>query len=560
LTEEQIINAIIDLPDEVLSRIQFSMPWQYDPDGVSDAYGVKDADGFPVTGSAAVDRSVDNFTRLQLQDECWRKFSRNPQLNTAVRGLVGRLTGLGHQITSPVRQVQDFVDDIREDWRNRLYHFWPKYCGRSYVDGELYLVGTCHRDGFIEIDFLDPKAITGSSSQDASDGILFHPRKTHLPILYNIKIRLHEYQEREFQLPSIYVARDPNLIKAVKTDQLYDLEKLREAMDPHPAFKQLGGFNKFVIAWDRSFITRRAVSYLRTTLEWLNHYENLKKFEIDHKKSSGAYLWIFTFEDVKAFKNWLLLSDEDKRKTGIGAKKVPGSSLVLPPGMTCEAKHPQLPRISDEDTDIMQMISSGLNEPEDVTLGKSNRPFGSVKASRGPMSDRISDEVSLWQNFERYDFWGSLFFLRSKIDKRFPARFAVEEAVDFKTNGNKEPEPIFQKVLKKPERLIEISYPTSEILGIEATAKGLLGVKHGNLSDILGIPRKRLAEKMGFGNYRRMRLEHATEEKQLPKLVDPLDDEMLQEKRLEPSPKKKPAAAKPAPKKKAQRILPDDML
>ncbi len=322
LNKEQIAQHILDMPDEVLEHIQFSVPWQYDPDGVSEGMGSKDADGFPITGGAAIDKSVDDFTRQQLQAECWKKFSRNPQLNTAVRGTVGRLSGLGHVVTSSIRQIQDFIEEISNDWRNRLYHFWPKYTGRSIIDGELYLVVTCHRDGFIEIDFLEPNAIQGSSNQDASDGILFHPFKTHLPIMYNIKIRLHQQQEREFQIPSIYVARDPSLVNSVSKDQLYMVSKQKDSRSRANAFKGLGGFRRFIIAWDRSFITRRAVSYLRTTLEWLNHYENLKKYEIDHKKSSGAYLWTFTFEDVKAFKNWLLLSDEDKRATGIGAKKI----------------------------------------------------------------------------------------------------------------------------------------------------------------------------------------------------------------------------------------------
>jgi hypothetical protein len=61
----------------------------------------------------------------------------------------------------------------------------------------------------------------------------------------------------------------------------------------------------------------------------LNYYENLKKYEIDHKKSAGAYLWIVTMEDPRAFRAWLALTDEQKRKTGIAAKKTPGSTLVL---------------------------------------------------------------------------------------------------------------------------------------------------------------------------------------------------------------------------------------
>jgi len=63
---------------------------------------------------------------------------------------------------------------------------------------------------------------------------------------------------------------------------------------------------------------------MRTTIEWANHYENLKRYEIDHKKSSGSYLWVFSFEDPKAFKTWLSLSPEDRAKTGVYQKKTPG--------------------------------------------------------------------------------------------------------------------------------------------------------------------------------------------------------------------------------------------
>jgi len=74
VTNEQIIQAILDIPDEVLSQIALSSPWQYDPDGISEGRTERDADGFRATGSAASDRSLDAFTRKELQDECWVKF------------------------------------------------------------------------------------------------------------------------------------------------------------------------------------------------------------------------------------------------------------------------------------------------------------------------------------------------------------------------------------------------------------------------------------------------------------------------------------------------------
>jgi hypothetical protein len=242
------------------------------------------------------------------------------------------------------------------------------------------------------------------------------------------------------------------------------------------------------------------------------------------------------FTDVKSWITWLNLSDEDRKKTGIAAQKTPGGTLVIGPNMEVEAKNPNLPRISDGDSDIMQMISSGLNEPEDVTTGQSKGTFASVKASRGPMSDRINDEMAYFERWLRYDFWGNIFFLKSKtLD--FPETFTRREATDFK--GKK---PVFENVKKAPERCLDILFPVSSVENIEGTAKAMLGVKHGSLYDTAGIPNEELMKKMGFRNYRQLRLRQATEEEELPKLVLAADQESMQEqKEAEPKRDKKQA-------------------
>jgi len=185
--------------------------------------------------------------------------------------------------------------------------------------------------------------------------------------------------------------------------------------------------------------------------------------------------------------------------------------------MTVEAQNPKLPTISEGDTDILHMVTGGLNEPEDISTGQSKGTFASVKASRGPMSDRTSDEVAYFERFLRYDFYKSVFFLKSKVSD-FPETFSVQEAVDFKDQ-----EPVFKEVDKKPEELIDISFPLSEVNDAETKARAFLGVKHGSVYDVLGIPNDVIAKKLGFGNYRKMRLQQASEEKKYPKLEPPVD-------------------------------------
>ena len=121
------------------------------------------------------------------------------------------------------------------------------------------------------------------------------------------------------QIPSIYVARYPNLVQDLPETSIKP-DTQRGSKDESSKFSGLGGYKRFIIAWDRGLCTRRAISYLRTTIESLNHYENLKKYEIDHKKACGSYAWAFEFEDINAFRRWLALSDAEREKTGMMAK------------------------------------------------------------------------------------------------------------------------------------------------------------------------------------------------------------------------------------------------
>lgn len=503
---------LMKMPDEVLRRISFSMPWQYSTSSDNDRV---DPDGFDQKSFSS------KYTRERTQDESWNKLHENPQVNTSIRGQTGRLTGFGFETTSEIFDIQEEIYDTELDPRNRLYNFWPKWISRFFTEGELFLILTLHTDGFVEVDFLDPKNISEKGDDDT--GIIFHPDKWLFPLFYMI---FDDSKTKKLvqQIPSINIARYPNLVRVAAKHKDYNRKYQQKSRSRKHIYRSLGGYFRFVVAWDRGFMTRRSVSYLRTVLEWLNHYENLKKYEIDHKKSSGAYAWVFTFEDPRAFKLWMSLDDSEKRKTGIAQKITPGSRLILPPGMSVEAKNPNLTSIKEQDTDILHMVGSGLNESEDIMMGSSGQKLGAIKASRGPMSDRISDEIAYFDRFQKYDFWSSIFFLKSAIE-RFPKLFKVKEAYAFDQNQ----EPLFKEVARRPEMLIDIQYPMSEALNFEDRAKGLLGVKHGPVAESLGIPNSTIARQIGLGGYGRKRLQKATEDDKYPELVYNIDSEKTQE-------------------------------
>lgn len=505
-------SALAKLDDTELSALRFVMPWQ-----TAEASPDNDDADFKggATGTAGNERE-------KLQVACWNKFNQSPQVSTAVKGQVGRLSGFGFETSSEIPEIQDVIEETELDPRNRLYNFWPKYVGRSIIEGELLLCLTVHNSGFVEVDFIDPSNITGGGE----DGVIYHPNKSTMPLFYFVKQEdsNNSTSSRTDLIPSIFIARYPELEKVAARCTSYDLAATESSRSSNRKFKKLGGFRRFIVSWDKGFVTKRNVSYLRTILEWLNHYENLKKYEIDHKKSAGSYLWVITMEDPKAFRTWLSMSDAERAKTGIMAKKTPGGTMILPPGMKMEVKNPTLPNISESDTDIFHMITSGLNEPEDVTSGQSKGTFASVKASRGPMADRIADEVSAFEKFLRHDFYSGIFFLKSKVIN-FPETFSKRVAVDFKGQ-----EPVFKSVQKRPEMLLSITFPTSETNDLESVAKAFLGVKHGSTFETLGVPNEEIAKKLGFNNYRRMRLQHATEMENYPELALSVDQAAIEGK------------------------------
>jgi len=512
LDENQFHEYIDTLGDEDLHAIaQRAVPWSSST-RINDE--VIDADGFPLWKNA--DELIQNFSDLQML--CWRKFTSNPQINSHVRDFMGSLTGYGFGYYSHIESIQNVMEEIAEDPRNELHKNMSKYVARSEIQGELFLCLTLHTDGFVEIDFIEPTLIP-------SDGIIKHPRKKTMPLLY----KMIGSDNKEMVIPSIYAAYYPELLNEVKDS--YNKKDMPKPSAGSAKFRELGGYNRFIIAWDRGFLTDRNVSHIRTTLEWIEYYESLKKWEIDHKKSSGSYLWVASMEDTKAFRTWLKMSDDDRRSTGLTAKKTPGGTLILPPGIKLECINPKLSSISDQDTDIMSMVTSGLNRPEDMVTGKSSgSTFSGVNASRGPQSDRIQDEIAYFERFLIFDFWRSIFFLRSKMDRSFKLEYVVNEVTSF---ANQKPKT--KKVKKAIHKLITVNFPTSEVTNLEGKAKAYLGVKHPSIVETLGIPRSEVAKKLGFGSYIRNRLQYATEEETLPDLPTTYELDAAQESVQEPS-------------------------
>jgi hypothetical protein len=514
-TPEEIAKLVDTLSEENLHAIA----QQYLPQNLSGTVKHIDSDGFE-EGYSEIE-GTKNLT--ELQKLCWDKFSKNPQIRSYISDYKGGLSGKGFNVVSDIFEVNQFLKEIIEDVRNELYTNMTKYVARSEIEGELFLMFTAHTSGFTEVDFISPSALVGG---DEGSGIFFHPKKQTMPVCYEISF---SDENNTVYVPSIYCAYIENLAEEVNSKSYFDKEKLKFAEDSN--FKELNGFRRFIVRWDKGILKKRNVSHIVCTLNWIEQYEQLKRWEILHKKSSGSYLWVIEMQDTKAFRTWLSMTPEQKQETGIYAEKTPGGTLMLPPGLTLKCHNPNLPRISDTDTDILHMVTSGLNTTDHALTGKtSGSTFAGIKETGKSATDRLQNEIEYFERFLRYDFWRHIFYIKGQLDSKFKTSYKKKEVWGFDENG----EPIFRNVEKQVHDLIYFEFPTSEVQNVVDKANAFLGSKHAAVTDALGVPASSVARKLGFTSYPFLRLQKATEEAMYPELRTAEESEAVVEKASEP--------------------------
>lgn len=544
---DSLLDELDNLSDGAINHLMASTPWQGNPPGdlapSTSGRPTTDEDGFSIGVGVNGEMSYLDFAKIQTM--CWNKFETNPFVFTTVLDITGRLAGYGFSQHSSYPRADDVIEEVWTDPRNNLVQNFSKYMARSFIQGELFLSVTLHPDGFVEVDFISPSVIKGFEN---GSGILMAKGKPMFPLMY----RIEENSGEAKYIPSINLAYYPSLWKQVKANKHYQQAKVIGGKTKGKAFKELEGHQTFIIQFDQGFVTQRNVGRVRVTLEWLEYYSDLKKFEMDHKKSSGAYLWSIEIADRQAFRMWLAMSDEEREKTGLMQKKVPGGTVMLPPGFKLTCNNPRLSSITNQDADILKMISAGLNTPEDIMTGSSTgQTYSGAKLSRGPLADRIKDHAVEVERWLIYGLWRGVLWLNHKATG-MPWKYKVRRAYKFEKQ-----EPKFKNIQVEAHKTIEINFPISEMGDIESKARAFMGVKHGSVVETLGLSRTEVANSMGTQNYHQARLDLATEDDTYPELKTAAEIEMMQAKTgengLEPpaAPTNKPKEpVKPVEKKK----------
>jgi len=491
--------AIIDeFAPEIIDQLALTnRPWTTQPTNT-----LYDEDGFPINPN----KHKETQSLQQLQASCWEKVQNSPHLSGYVNDTAGKICGNGFSIDAFDQRIQTVVDEILTDPRNDFILNTPMYISRHLIEGELFLPMTIHPDAFCEIDFIDPAYIKGGSEDNT--GIISHPTKPQVRLAYIIE----RPDKKPITIPSTYLLHYPNAIKLIPK-QYRD----RIPTTTNRKYKKINNIANYMIEWKRGYVTKRNLSQIKSTLEWLNYYELMKKIEVDYKRSATSYLWVVKFEDKAAFRLWMSMTEEEQRRTGLMAQKSPGGQLILPPGMTISCEAPRLSTITDEDRDLLHFVTAGLGVDASTLTGDYNaNTYASAKMARTPLSDRISAYATYFERFIKYELFRSVFIAKNIINGT-KIDYKVKQVVKFLDK-----EPRSRNVIKKAWELIDVSFPLDDVADLEAKAKAFLGSKHGSLPDTLGISKETIAKRLGFGAYAKEVYKYWSEKEYMPDL--PVDE------------------------------------
>lgn len=467
-----------------------------------------------------------SFDRKELNNEAWVKYLTNPYVRRSQDDIAGRITGEDFGFYSREYDIRKWMDEIIYDPRNELYSSWMGYIIRKLTESELFLNLTIHEDdGFVEVDIIEPGLIDGVDTKEKGfvfeGGIVFHPDKQTMPLFYSVK---DPVTGNSVFLPSIYLAYLPKLQTKIDMTRLSRMSGglIRTNADVTRATKGKLNFGSYVLSWRHGIKEiKRTVSGLRTTFEPLEDYKEAKKWRQDYMKAMSTYFLFYEFEDLKSWLRWVALSDEQKRASGLAQVLSPGDRLFLPPGVKATIQNPQIPSLSGQDEDLLKMISSGMRQPYDMLSGDIKGPtYASIKGSRTPYMDFLSDIREMSKRFFIHDFWKAIFFIKSKFDSNYEY-FKYKEVV-----GYKEKKERTESVRYRPEQLIDIIFPKSFNEDMNSLANAMLGSKRGPVSYHLGISKEEIANRLGFTNIYGSWLKTATEKLTYPDDILPDDSSM----------------------------------
>ncbi len=504
--------------------------------GVLQAAIHQDPTGFAATYVDTVDYTVTPEDTEKPSEQSWRdiqklcysKYRNFGPLRAAIDAKADFAAGHGFSVYSTELTINEFLKDLFFSRRNRLYFQCPGWIVRMQAEGELFLLLAFDDEGTATIRVMEPSKI--GESDDT--GLLTNPDDVTHTLFY-----VYEGKNGRELIPDISIMyNSTEYLKIARGIDGYNEEETKNSRSAR--HRNIGGFRRFIIHWKNLtgiMEYKRDTSYFMAVLEAINLYWNAIKWELDHKKAQTAYTIAVTFEDspqgLRAWFAWKNMSDEDKDKTGLTKPLTPGSKVVLPPGMSIDIKSPQLPRISGENQDLLNISGAGAKTPYDLWQGQSaGATYASLRASRPPFILDIENLQHKFEMFMRYEVLRACIFAKVQMGGRFTAL----SGKDYKLEGSyKEQwvedvvdgEPKVVEIDVEPVEKIKFTFPQIKLLDDpDQLANGLFGSKHAGVYGA-GVSAETAVKRFGIQDYEREKRKQMIERMRYGELMPGADAE-----------------------------------
>ena len=533
----------------------------------------QDPDNF-VTLAATVTELVDLFPELEgitvkpsdknwreIQKACWNKYRLFGPLNASVNSKADYVAEAGFSVYSDEPEINMFLMDLWNHQRNKLYARMPGVIIRMLAEGEMFILLALDEEGTVTVRILEPDRI--GTGEDM--GLLTDPDDAYQTLFY--KYRGGKLTEL---IPDVRFILEPEyMIERTKAlGDKFDKSKVApETTGKGGKFKKVGGYRRFILHWKNLtgiYEYLRDTSSLATVVEWINLYVKSMRWGLDHKRSLSAYTWALEFEDTPAGKVawhlWNKMTAAEREATGLTKPLTPGSRVFTMPGLKLKVYSPQLPSLSGEGQDVLNLSGAGARTPQDLWQGQSaGSSYASIRTTRPPLVAEIENLQGKLEHFLRYDFlrpcfaaklaFGGKILGAGKKTYKLPETYKMlwpvfdEKSGQALTDNPDEPPKVKKFEVELCEAVI-ITFPSVKMEERpQEQVNAYLGSKHGGMQSI-GVSNDRLAREFGIFDLSRERRKQAIEKMQYgspPPKPDQMPGDNPQNNPAKPA-EKKPAS------------------
>lgn len=460
-----------------------------------------------------------------IQDETWNKYQNSPVISNAIDTIADLAVGSSFSISSTIPELDTIIRRHVYSQENDLVYAVNGWTRQMLIDGEMFLLGVISEPGNRLADEIDDysdmpfvqflELPPGDFPSDSGDKCFIRsPSNPRMILAY---VRKGSNGQEEWIPSWALLERPRERMKELRSVEGFQERYLKSSRVPdrkRGLFRDFGGFYRFILHWPGLSGLRyqqRSTAAARTSLEWVNRYEDAVKWRLDYLKAQASWTLVVKFSDTPEgrmmWRLWTNMTAAEKDATGLTKVLTPGSRIFAPPGMEIKIENPQLESGTEQNQDLLTHAGAGTGTPQDIFTGNvGNATYGALKATRSPFSMRIAALQDKLDHFLRFSVFRVICIVHQRFNQ-LPKSYPDNRVASME-NG----EPTFTTVNLEPWWFIDVEFPPTAIVEDESIIRQFLGSKHPG-AQALGLSRNYMMRRLGITNPDVQAFQRAIEDK-----------------------------------------------